>query len=49
MGFGFSKIFAIVFIFALAWAYYIRDWKGVIPIILTYAVIKIIWNLMTQK
>ncbi len=49
MGFGFSKLFAIVFLFALAWAYYIRDWGAAIPIIITFAVIKIIWNIMTQK
>jgi len=49
MGFGFSKLFAVVFIIAVAYAYYIRSWKGAIPILLVFAVIKLIWNILTQK
>jgi len=49
MGLGFSKIFAVVLIFAIAWAYYIRDWKAIFPILIPYIILKIIWNLLTQK
>ena len=49
MGLGFSKVFAVVVIIATAYAYYIRSWKGIFPIIIPYAIIKIIWNIMTKK
>ena len=48
MGLGFSKSFAIVLLLAAATSYYLRDWKGGLPIIIIYAVIKIIWNVMTK-
>lgn len=48
MGFGFSKIFVIVLLFSAAWAYYMRDWKAALTILIPFAIIRFIWKLLTK-
>ena len=49
MGLGFSKLFAIILLISVGISYYLRDWKGGLPFLLTFIAVKIIWNIMTKK
>ena len=49
MGFGFSKTFAVVFIFSAAYGYYLMDIRGFFTIMIPFIIIKIIWKMLTQK
>ena len=49
MGLGFSKVFVFVMFFAAAYAYYIRSINGFFVIVIPYAIIRVIWNIFTQK
>ena len=49
MGLGFSKVFTIVLLFACAWAYYLRDWRAIFPVLIPFVVIRVIWKALTQK
>lgn len=49
MGLGFSKLFAVVILFSAAYAYWLHSFQGFFAIIIPYAIIKLVWNLITQK
>lgn len=49
MGFGFSKVFAVILIIGVAYAYWLRSINGFFVVIIPFAIGKIIWNMMTQR
>lgn len=49
MGLGFSKTFAVVLIFAIAYGYYLYSVKAALTILIPYIIIKVVWNLLTKK
>lgn len=49
MGLGFSKLFVVVLLFALAYGYYLYSWKAVLTILIPFVVVKIIWTFLTKK
>lgn len=46
-GFGFSKAFVIFLFLAIAVAYGTRNWYNGFVILAVFAIIKIIWNILT--
>ena len=46
--FGFSKDFVIFLFIASAFAYGFKDWKVGLYILVWYAIIKMIWRLLTR-
>lgn len=49
MGLGFSKTFVIILLISIGISYYLRNWKGGLPFLIAFIVLKIIWNIMTKK
>jgi len=46
-GFGFSKVFVIIFFIAIAVGYGTQNWHNSLVILAVFAIIKIIWNIFT--
>lgn len=46
---GFSKSFAVCLIIAAAFSFGLRNWYIGFQIVLAYAIIKIVWNILTKK
>ncbi len=49
MGLGFSKLFIFVLLFSVAYGYYLYSFKAALTILIPFIIIKIIWQIATQK
>lgn len=47
MGIGFSKTFVFIFFIALAIGYGTQNWHNTVVLLLMFAILKIVWNIMT--
>lgn len=46
-GFGFSKLFVIILFIAIAVGYGTQNWHNALVVIGVFAILKIIWNILT--
>ncbi len=46
--FGFSKTFAIVILIAIIFSIGMRDYKIGLQIVIGFAILKFVWNLLTK-